>query len=138
MYSKRLILSSLLSLLAGCSSQPSTPPDIPTGQAYCLRSGETQLYDCSAPALAINLVRDPLAPGEEISDEDLMALLAEIRRWLEWRRLTLLGEPIPPELIPPEERPPALSEPALANPNQPLWPRVIDSISRPSLQRSIP
>lgn len=127
----------LLLLLVGCSRQPSIP-ESSAEQAYCLRSGEGQRYDCNAPALTLAEVRDPLAPGETISDEELMTLLAEVRRWLARRRLQLQGEPIPPELqLREQNRPPALP-PTLAAPDQPLWPRVMESISRPSLQRNIP
>lgn len=135
MHYRRLAFTGLLIVLAGCSRQPSVPA-ANSDLSYCLRSGEGQLYDCSAPPLTLAELRDPLAPGEAISDEELMSLLAEIRRWLARRRLTLQGEPIPPELQlrEPASAPP--SPPALAAPTQPLWPRVMDSISRPSLQRN--
>ncbi|MBP0048400.1 hypothetical protein H9C73_06605 [Marinobacterium sp. AK62] len=129
----RIMLLSLGALLAGCSMQPTEPePEQPSAGAFCLRSGESQAFDCSAPPLSIQQVRDPLAPGERISDEELMTLLADIKRWLARRRLILEGKPIPPELQPRSEEPALL--PRL---NAPLWPRVMNSISRPSLQRSM-
>ncbi|MBV0933515.1 hypothetical protein [Marinobacterium weihaiense] len=75
-------------LLAGCSSQQ--PRLVDTGPSgYCLRAGDRQQYDCSAPPLPPDALRDPLAPRADISDEHLMTLLAEIKRWLARQRQQL-------------------------------------------------
>lgn len=57
----------MLTLLSGCSTLNPTPPDEQRAQngGYCLRAGEQQAYDCSAPALDIRQVRDPLQPDSQ-------------------------------------------------------------------------
>lgn len=89
-----IILMALM--LTACSRQPSVPDPAATG--YCFRAGSDQQFDCSAPPLTVKELRDPLAPDSTFSDEELMDLLAEIKRWLAHRRLSLEGKTIPPQL----------------------------------------
>lgn len=89
-----IILMALM--LTACSRQPSVPDQAATG--YCFRAGSDQQFDCSAPPLTVKELRDPLAPDSTFSDEELMDLLAEIKRWLAQRRLSLEGKTIPPQL----------------------------------------
>lgn len=120
----------MLTLLSGCSTLNPTPPDEQRAQngGYCLRAGEQQAYDCSAPALDIRQVRDPLQPDSQFTDEELFSLLAEVKRWLQQERLRMEGQPIPPELQP-EDTPPSLPETGPVA-ETPLWPRVLESLSR--------
>jgi len=119
-------------VLAGCSQQP--PTSLASPQPYCLRAGAVQAYDCTAPPIALEQLRDPLEPLESFSDTELMSLLADVRRWLARRKLELLGQPVPPELQQPIPLTP--SAPVAVTHTAPLWPNVMDAVSRPSLQRN--
>jgi hypothetical protein len=87
-------------MLTACSRQPSVPVSDQAATGYCFRAGSDQQFDCSAPPLTVKELRDPLAPDSIFSDEELMDLLAEIKRWLAQRRLSLEGKTIPPQLQP--------------------------------------
>jgi len=116
----------LLTLLGGCSAGPAE--QVSTQSGFCLRAGQQQDFDCSAPALEINQVRDPLQPRHQFTDEELFSLLAEIKRWLEREKLMAASQPIPPHLLPKDTPPPP---PPQTEPSAiPLWPRVLDSLSR--------
>jgi len=117
---------SLLALLTGCSQMERHDP--PDQSGYCLRAGQDQAFDCSAPALEINQVRDPLQPRSRFTDEELFSLLSEVKRWLERERLIAAGEPVPPHLQPKE--PPAPPPEPVSPPDSPLWPRVLEALSR--------
>ena len=120
----------LLFLLSGCSAlQQTASTEQSARDGYCLRAGEQQAYDCSAPALDPRQVRDPLQPNSQFSDEELFSLLAEVKRWLKRERLRAEGKPIPPEL---EDQEPSSPTPPETGPvaETPLWPRVLDSLSR--------
>lgn len=91
-----IILMALM--LTACSRQPSVPASDQAATGYCFRAGSDQQFDCSAPPLTVKELRDPLAPDSTFSDEELMDLLAEIKRWLAQRRLSLEGKTIPPQL----------------------------------------
>ena len=91
-----IILMALM--LTACSRQPSVPASDQAAAGYCFRAGSDQQFDCSAPPLTVKELRDPLAPDSTFSDEELMDLLAEIKRWLAQRRLSLEGKTIPPQL----------------------------------------
>lgn len=116
----------LLPMLAGCSSTPKPESAEQTG--YCLRAGKEQSFDCSAPALSVNQVRDPLQPRTRFTDEELFSLLSEIKRWLERERLIASGQPVPPHLQPKVTTPPPPQE--VAPTDTPLWPRVLEAFSR--------
>lgn len=115
----------LLALLSGCSLMKRH--DSPEQSGYCLRAGQEQAFDCSAPALEVNQVRDPLQPRTRFTDEELFSLLSEIKRWLERERLIASGQPVPPHLQPKASPPPA---PADVTPAEtPLWPRVLEALA---------
>lgn len=124
----------LIQALAGCSQQPLSSAGPRTGEEYCLRAGKEQTFDCSAPLLRVQDVRDPLAPEHRFSDEELMSLLAEAKRWLARRKLALQGADMPPEpsLSPaptsPSEQPSAL----LPRP----WALILNDFSPHALQRN--
>lgn len=117
---------SLLALLTGCGHVQQH--DSAEQAGYCLRAGQDQAFDCSAPALEINQVRDPLQPRSRFTDEELFSLLSEVKRWLERERLMAAGEPIPPHLLP-KESPAPPPEPVSPS-DSPLWPRVLEALSR--------
>lgn len=116
---------SLLTLITGCSHQPQPAPTEHSG--YCLRAGQQQSFDCSAPALAVNEVRDPLLPRTRFTDEELFSLLAEVKLWLKREHLIAAGKPIPPELLP---KTPQLPPDSAAAPEKPLWPQILESLFR--------
>ncbi len=131
------ILALALTLnLSGCSLRPPPPEAVTAADEYCLRAGDNQAFDCTAPRLRVQDVRDPLAPESRFTDEELMDLLTEVKRWLVRRKLTLQGEVVPPELAPTQppsqaasmEQPPArLSRP---------WALILNDFSPRSLQRT--
>lgn len=121
--------------LAGCSM--SHPRESSTADGYCLRAGGDKAFDCSAPALPIPEVRDPLAPSNRFSDEELMDLLAEIKRWLARRRLSLQGEAVPPELQPDNTTPTMPSDLARPASLPRPWALILNDFSAQSLQRTI-
>ncbi|GAA0702305.1 hypothetical protein GCM10009104_34550 [Marinobacterium maritimum] len=122
--------------VSGCSLKP-PPPDAATAvDGYCLRAGDNQSFDCSAPQLSVQDVRDPLAPESRFSDEELMDLLAEVKRWLARRQLTLQGETIPPELKPETNASPTPSDTAKAAGLPRPWALILNDFSPQSLQRS--
>ncbi|SEA61276.1 hypothetical protein [Marinobacterium iners] len=115
----------LLALLSGCSLMKRH--DFPEQSGYCLRAGQEQAFDCSAPALEVNQVRDPLQPRTHFTDEELFSLLSEVKRWLERERLIAAGEPVPPHLLPQEA--PAAPPAPVSPTGSPLWPRVLEALS---------
>lgn len=130
-------------LLTGCAQQPAAR-DTQAGAddgGYCLRAGDDQAFDCSSPALPLHLVRDPLAPDPRFNNEEMMTLLAEVRRWLARRKLTLQGEAIPRELR--EQSHPGSADPVTATDTLPTeaqlprpWALILNDFSPQSLQRS--
>jgi len=129
-WQQTLIGLSLLFLLSGCSAlRQAAPAEQSAQDGYCLRAGEQQSYDCSAPALDIRQVRDPLQPRSQFTDEELFSLLAEVKLWLQRERLRVEGQPIPPELQS-EDMPPSALPVTPPMSATPLWPRVLESLSR--------
>lgn len=122
-------------LLTGCSRQPSRPAEADAG--FCLRAGQAQQFDCRAPALDRRRLQDPLAIEQPVSDEALMDLLAEVKRWLARRRLQLQGQPIPPELQPSPAAAAVSPPPTPARLARP-WALILDDFSPASLQRTNP
>lgn len=125
-----IITLSLVLLQTGCSQQPATPAD---HNGYCLRAGDRQQFDCTAPALPINELRDPLSPNHRFTDEELMTLLAEIKLWLAQHRQALETGTAPPMATsgPTDTSKPIINA-QLARP----WYLILDDFSPAALQRS--
>ncbi len=120
--------------LAGCSPNVLSPKTPTAADGYCLRSGDDQAFDCAAPALPVQALRDPLAPVNRFSDEELMSLLAEVKRWLAQRKQVLQGAEVSANTVVPSS-PPALS----STPTPPLprpWALILNDFSPQSLQRT--
>ncbi|GAA0790962.1 hypothetical protein [Marinobacterium sediminicola] len=122
--------------LVACSLQTPAPDSNSATESHCFRAGSEQQFDCSAPALQLNELRDPLAQTSRFTDEELMDLLAEIKRWLARRKLLLQGETIPPELLP-KHSPVPVTTSTEENARLPRpWALILNDFSAESLQRS--
>ncbi len=130
------LLLALTLMISGCSLPLFTPESSVTAERYCLRSGDEHMFDCTAAPVSAQDPQDPLAPTSHFSDEELMDLLAETKRWLARRKEALQGKTTPvtrdDRARPSSSASPATDTPPLPRP----WAQILDDFSPHSLQRT--